>query len=91
MPLSLPDGIVYSPEEIVSQMKENIFCVPDSISQTTELPNVEDVSDKAVVTDSTSQCLSQTQRAKRVIEDNKINFYSKPHTFTILDQLVPMF
>jgi len=35
MPLSLPDGIVYSPEEIVSWMKETAFCAPDSISQPT--------------------------------------------------------
>ena len=89
MPLSLPDGIVYSPEEIVSRMKENTFCAPDSISQATVLPDDEDVSDEAVVTDSTSQCLSQTQRAKRVIEDNKISFDSKLHTFTVMGSTCP--
>jgi len=90
MPLSFPDGIVYSPEEIVSRMKEKTFFVPNSISQTTDLPDDEDVSDEAVVTDSTSQCLSQAQRAKRVIEDNKISFDSKLHTFTILGSACPL-
>ena len=89
MPLSLPDCIVYSPEEIVSWMKENVYCSPDSVSQHAVLPNDEDVSSETVVTNLTSHSLSQTQRAKRVIEDNKISFDSKLHTFTIMGSTCP--
>ena len=61
MPLFLSD---YSPEEIVSRIKENTFCNPDSISQHTVSPNDADVSSEAIVTNLTS--LSQKEQAKRV-------------------------
>jgi len=89
IPLFLPDGIVYSPEEIISRMKETAFCAPDSISQPTVLPGDEDDSSEATVADLISQSLSQTQRAKRVIKDNKISFDSKLHTFTIMGSTCP--
>ena len=35
MTLFLPDCTIYSPTEIVSQIKENMFCQPDNSSQAT--------------------------------------------------------
>jgi len=47
MPLFLLNCTVYSPEEIVLRIKENMLCQPDSISQHADYPNGADVSSEA--------------------------------------------
>ena len=89
MPLFLPNSTIYSPEEIVLRIKENMLCQPDSISQHADYPNGTDVSSEASIMNLNSQHLSQKERAKHVIEDSKISFDCKLHTFTIMGSTCP--
>ena len=83
--LFLPDEKVYSPADIVSQIKENIFCKPDESSQA----NDADTSNDASASTSALQSLSQKERAKRVLQENKISCDLKLHTFTVMGSTRP--
>ncbi len=71
--LPIPDFIVYSPENIVERVKGNLDALMSKAKTSTEeveLPNTKN--------------LSQKERARRIIEENKISYDSKLHTFTVL-------
>ena len=89
MTLFLPDCKVYSPAEIVSHIKENMFSQPDSSSQATIYSSGMDTSSDASTSNSVLQNLSQKERAKRIIEENKITCDFKFHTFTVIGLTCP--
>ena len=84
MTLFLPECKVYSPAEIVSQIKENMFCQPDISSQTTFSLIDTNVSSETSSSNSVLPDLSQIERAKCVIEENKISYDFKLRTFTVM-------
>ena len=87
MTLFLPDCKVYSPAEIVSQIKENMFCQPDNSLHLTLSSSDADASSDT--SNSVIQDLSQKERAKRVIEENKISYDFKLRTFTVMGSTCP--
>ena len=88
--LFLPDCEVYSPTELVSQIKENMFCQPNCSLQTTLSSGDVDTSSDTSASNSVLHILSQKEQAKHVIEENKISYDIKLRTFTIMDQLTHM-
>ena len=89
MTLFLPECKVYSPTEIVSQIKENMFHQPDISLQATTSSSDTDVSSKTSTSNSVLPDLSQMERAKRVIEENKISYDFKLRTFTVMGSTCP--
>ena len=73
MPLFSPN--VYSPAEIVARIKENLCQKSDDTSN-----NV----NAASTVNPVLQNLSQQEQAKRVLEESKISFGMKLHTFTVM-------
>ena len=88
MTLFLPECKVYSPTEIVSQIKENMFRQPDISLQATTSSDT-DVSSKTSTSNSVLPDLSQMERAKCVIEENKISYDFKLCTFTVMGSTCP--
>ena len=69
----LPDGAIYSPDEIVQRIKGNL-CKPTE-GNTAETRPEREVPKKQ---------LSQRERAQRLIDEKKISFDPNLHTFTLL-------
>lgn len=67
----IPNETVYSPNDIVAKVKGNLEEVPEPME-----------TKKAAAV--SNNHLSQRMRAHRLLEDNKISYDSKLHTFTVL-------
>ena len=77
-PSLLSEGNVYCPEKIVQQIKDALNSSPTTQSVT---PNTS-ISKE-------TQSLTQYERAKRVIDENRISMDPKLHTFTIMGSTCP--
>ena len=74
---------MYSPKDIVVRIKENLSQPHDKL-ETTENPTLKETS-----VNSGLHHLSQLKRAKRILEENKINIDTKLHTFTVMGSTCP--
>lgn len=83
MPLFLPKSTVYSPSEIIAKIKENLC------QESNDTSNITEATSTIINPNPTSQNLSQQERAKRVLEENKISFDMKLHTFTVMGSTCP--
>lgn len=71
----IPDVVIYSPQDIVEQIKGTLHDAPPL--------GEADVPVKHGLNSSNTH-LSKKERARRIIQENKISYDSKLHTFTVL-------
>ncbi len=73
-PPLLPEENMYTPEEIIKRIRGNLANTPHEVS----------TDDSSEPVDKPIYQLTQSERARRVIEQAKISFDPKLHTFTVL-------